>query len=286
MHFKPVISEFQFYSRKASPSPLLGEISSPFKQKDVEFEEYKQYVMGDDAHAIDWRASLRAGKLLVRKSTQMRNLSLLFLMDVSESMLFSSHSKLKCEFAAELIAALTFHFLRHSNSVGFAFFTNKIFQFLPPDIGMRRYFLITKLLKNPSFYGGPFNLTHTLNFLQDKLQPNTVVIIVSDFLGMEKNWKTAVKSACGKFDVRCFVVRDPRDMKLEKRVGRVIFSDPFSTKRVFADVEQLMDDYKGEAYRQLMDVRTTFNHYGGKTLLLETDKPFVKPVVNFLASPY
>lgn len=252
----------------------------------MEFEEYKQYVMGDDANSIDWRASLRAGKLLVRKSTQMRNLSVLFLMDVSESMLFSSHSKLKCEFAAELIAALSFHFLRHSNSVGLAMFTDKVFKFIPPDIGMRRYFLVTKLLKNPSLYGGGMNMTHTLNFLHEKLLPNTVIIMVSDFLGMEKNWENAVKGACGKFDVRCFMIRDPRDMELEKKVGRVIFSDPFSSRRVFADVEQLVDDYKGEAYRQMMNVRRTFSQYGGKSLLLVTDKPFVKPVVNFLANPY
>src|SRR3989344_8757002 len=64
----------------------------------VEFDGFRSYSSDDDASAIDWRASRRANKLLVRQYIEERNLSVVFAVDVGEHMVFGSTEKLKCEF--------------------------------------------------------------------------------------------------------------------------------------------------------------------------------------------
>ena len=82
---------------------------SAYRGRGLEFEGFRTYLPGmDDAKDIDWKSSLRSRDLLVRVLKEERNLSIFILFDVSDSMLYSSNPKLKCEYAAELVATLAY----------------------------------------------------------------------------------------------------------------------------------------------------------------------------------
>src|SRR6056297_3170557 len=85
---------------------LQGEWSTTFKGHGMEFAGFREYTYGDDASQIDWKASLRSKSTLVREFEDYKNFNVFFLFDVGNSMFFSSHKTLKCEFAAEVIYVL------------------------------------------------------------------------------------------------------------------------------------------------------------------------------------
>ena len=72
---------------------LVGNLESDFKNRGFEFEDYREYTQNDDAERIDWKATLRANQLLVRQTTEEKSVNVLFMIDVSNSMLFRSEER-------------------------------------------------------------------------------------------------------------------------------------------------------------------------------------------------
>ena len=95
---------------------MSGELASKLRGRGIEFEDYRDYNTYDDANRIDWRASQRAQRLLVRQYKLDVNFNAFFLIDTSESMLFSSQKKLKCEYAAEVANTIFYGILTSGNS--------------------------------------------------------------------------------------------------------------------------------------------------------------------------
>src|SRR3989339_852812 len=88
-----------------------------FRGKGLEFEGFRSYSPDDDASDIDWKASSRAQELLVKQYKEERDLKIVFMLDVGSNMVFGSTKKIKCEYALELIAALTNLMLYFNESI-------------------------------------------------------------------------------------------------------------------------------------------------------------------------
>lgn len=281
--FKPLIKKLEFYSKRFAESEYTGEYRSFNRLKGVEFEDYKTFIRGDDATLIDWKASLRSKKILIRQYTPMKNLDILILVDVSNSMLFSSVDKLKCEYAAEIAASLSFYFLKSDDLVGIVLFNNKIVKYLPPNLGSKQFFLITRILSNPEFYGGGFDLSNAAAHINNFIRRGAVVVIISDFIGLEEKWEKAIQILSKYADVRAVIIRDPNDMVLKEKVGHVVISDPFSKKMLLVDLDKIRIDYESNARKMLAEIKNTLKKNRVDSIELETDKPFVDPIIKFFS---
>src|SRR3990167_5649866 len=94
-------------------SPLLDQLIEHLKQttldEDIEkssfslrksfaspswdFAGYREYSQGDDAKQIDWKASVRTKKVLIKEYEEIQTLNVLFLVDISESMTLGTGKK-------------------------------------------------------------------------------------------------------------------------------------------------------------------------------------------------
>lgn len=283
LDFKPLIKKLEIFTKKFIESEYSGEHKSFYRHKGVEFEDYKTFVAGDDATLIDWKASLRSKKLLIRQYTQMKNLNIFILIDVSDSMLFSSIDKLKCEYAAEVAASLSYYFLKSDDKVGIVLFNNKLVKYLPPDIGSKQFFLITKVLSNPDFYGGGFNLTTPISYINNFIRHGAIVIIISDFIGLEEKWESAIQILSKNSEITGIIIRDPADMRINEKIGHAIISDPLSDKVMFVDLDKMRLDYERNAKQRLDEIQHVLKKSRSESIKLETNKPFVNPIVTFFS---
>lgn len=279
LNLKPLIKELEVYTKKGFFAGFAGEYLSAFKGRGLEFTGFKDYDISQDATNIDWKASLKAGKLLVRELVEERNLEVLFLFDVSSSMSFASVDKLKNEYAAELIATLSFAILNAGDAVGMVMFTDKIVKFLSPRLGNRQYYLMTQALINPKLYDGKFDLVKVLNFIGGILRGRSIVILVSDFIGLKGDWKRAFAMVGAKYEFIGIMVRDPGDDFMPD-VGQVVISDPFSEKEVVVNTSSIRKEYNAFTKRQVTEIEEIFKKVGADFVHLTTDKPFIKPVID------
>src|SRR5512143_2771425 len=73
-------------SRRLVTDVMAGGYVSVFRGAGLEVEEVREYVEGDDPRAIDWNVTARAGRPFVKTYVSERQLTVLFLLDLSASM--------------------------------------------------------------------------------------------------------------------------------------------------------------------------------------------------------
>ena len=87
------IQGFHFKTRHLANDMFAGQYESAFKGRGMEFVEVREYQPGDDIRAIDWNVSARFGHPFVKVFKEERELTVVFLLDLSGSTLFGTRNK-------------------------------------------------------------------------------------------------------------------------------------------------------------------------------------------------
>lgn len=254
-----------------------------FRGKGLEFDGYRKYMPDDDASMIDWKASKRSDKLLVKKYIEERDLRILFVIDVSDNMVFGSTKKIKCEYAVELSTALSHLILTSGDKVGFVLFNDKIVMKVLPAGGLKQFNIMVHHLTDPLIYSGGSDISGTIKFLTDYLDKSiSCVIIISDFINLEKSKTDIFKRFFYKFETIGIMIRDPRDKTLPNIKGEVVLQHPVTKKKILIDPSIIRKKYEKNAIEQENMVKELFLKNNADLLYLLTEKPFVPDLASFL----
>lgn len=261
---------------------IVSRYRSVFKGRGLEFEDYRAYTTQDDASRIDWKASTRANQLLVKLFREERELDVYILLDASSSMIFGSTEKLKLEHAAEVAAAFAYTVIEAGDKAGLVMFNDKISKIVPASVGKKHFQILLSSLVNPNFYGGGYNLQKAMNFIMRISKKRGLVIIISDFIGLEKGWEKALKLSTVKFDVIGIMVRDPRDQVMPKEdVGQFVIQDAYSESSLLIDPKKIAEGYAKYAKREEEVLKRVFLNCNADLVTISTDESFIKPLIEY-----
>ena len=278
----PHLKKIQFKARRDVLNRMLeGNWSTIFKGEGLEFAGYRAYTYGDDASKIDWGASLRAHETLVRELEEYHNFNIFFLIDVSNSMLFSSTGKLKAEYAAELTFSLCYAMMQTGDAIGLGLFTDRLIAKVAPSQGKGVYYRIMRELINPKNYGGNFDFTRALQYVRSFLKERSVIVIISDFIGLKEGWHRYINILSRMYDIIAIMVRDPRDSVMPLVSGQYLIEDPYSNERIYIDSHQYMKRYAAETRKEEEFIRSSFEKAKLGFVSLKTDEDFQEPIVKY-----
>ncbi len=267
--------------KKILQNAMSGELVSSLKGRGIEFEDFRDYTSFDDAIRIDWRASQKSQRLLVREYKIDINFNVFFIIDTSESMLFASTKKLKCEYASEVVNSIFYGLLSSGNSVGFGLFNGNKTRVVKPLMGKKQFHLYTKEITNPENYGGKKDFSRALQHTLSILDRKALVFLISDFIDMSKELERYLKIISQVHEVIGIMIRDPRDIELPKDAGQILLQDPNSDEKIYIDAKQYSKLYNEYNAKQLELIRTIFHKNKSKLLELRTDQRYFNPLLKF-----
>ena len=102
-------------SRRVFPGKLQGERRSKARGRSVEFEDYRQYVPGDDLRHIDWNVFARLDRFFIKIFQEEQDLAVHLVLDASASMDAGNPNKLLV--AQRIAMALGYSALAGNNRV-------------------------------------------------------------------------------------------------------------------------------------------------------------------------
>src|ERR671922_493610 len=97
---------------------LSGMHKSPYHGFSVEFAQHREYVPGDDIKHVDWKVYGRTGRFYLKQYEEETNLALWLLLDMSESVKYSSAAVSKFDYRGMAAAAMAYLTLHQADSVG------------------------------------------------------------------------------------------------------------------------------------------------------------------------
>lgn len=107
-----------FAPRQPARSAMNGRHASRLRGRGLSFEELRAYLPGDDVRALDWKATARSGRPLVRVTSEERDRPALIVVDQRMSMFFGTVLNMKAVTAAEAAALAAFRILDQGDRVG------------------------------------------------------------------------------------------------------------------------------------------------------------------------
>ncbi len=251
--------------------------------KGLEFEAYRDYTQDDDSSLIDWKASMRTNKILVKQYKEERNLKIMFLVDVSDNMVLGSTEKLKCEYSAEIMTAFAHLIITTGDKVGSIFFSDKIKSHSAPEGGRRNFHKIVDEITNADLYGGAQDLDMAFEYVLDYLGRNIdSLVIISDFISFSQNTKKKLEFIAQKFETVLLSVRDPLDNTLPDFRGEISIQDPRTGQQILLDPRIAKGLYEKYAFEQQEIIRKLSEANGVDFLEIITSEPFVPALAEIL----
>lgn len=259
---------------------LVGAYHSAFKGRGMDFEEVREYQIGDDVRAIDWNVSARTGITHVKKYREERELTMVLVVDVSASGIIGSGLQSKKDLAAEIASVLAFSAMRNSDRVGLILFSSEVEHYIPARKGRSHVFsMIRDILYREPVHAGT-SCQKALHFLNHVFPRRAIVFFISDFL--DEGFERDLKVTNQKHDVIAIQIVDPLESQLPQ-AGWVILEDAETGELVELNTNdpRIRDKHERTALAQLESRRRMLRRAGLDLIETETDKPYITAIKSF-----
>ena len=297
------VGKIRILTNKLIDDQLSGDYHSTFKGQGVEFDEVRPYIAGDDVRSIDWNVTARTGVPYIKRFSEERELTILFMVDVSGSQSYGSVRRSKAELAAEVTALLALTAIRNQDKIGLILFSDKIVKYIPPRKGRDSVMrLVREVLAAEDDAEGGTDIGAALKFLNGVQKRRAVVFLVSDFLLANQapltphqspstnhqapstnhqapDYERLLRATARHHDMVCVPVADPAEAALPD-VGLVEMEDPETGDLVLVDTSSasVRRAFAEKAAADQEELVRFFRKTGIDTLPIATDKPYIDGV--------
>ena len=274
------VQKIQIVANRAVNDIFAGQYKSVFRGRGMEFDEVRQYQPGDDIRTIDWNVTARTGDCFIKRYCEERELTVLFVVDVSASGLFGSVQQSKLERALEIVALLMFSALKNNDKVGLVTFCSQVVEFIPPRKGKAHILRLIRQLVDQSPLAGETDLQGALEFVNRVQKRRAVLFVVSDFLGPWPRKTLAVTNR--RHDVTGIVIADRREAELPD-VGFITLRDAETGETVELDTRhrRVRDLFAAQADTRQEALASEFRKVGVDQLEIKTQGDYTAELRRF-----
>lgn len=277
------VRKIEIKTKGLSHNIFAGEYHSAFKGRGMSFSEVREYQYGDDIRDIDWNVTARFNKPYVKVFEEERELTVMLLIDLSESLDFGTVKQTKRDMLTEIAATLAFAAIQNNDKIGVIFFTDKVEKFIPPKKGSKHILYIIRELLNFEPQSNGTDIAASLQFLTNAIKKRCTAFVISDFID-DKDFRNAMTIANRKHDVAAIQVYDRRLVELP-RIGLMRVYDAENGHEVVIDtssskVQRALREWWNGRCRILEE---TFRKSRVDHVSIRTDQDYVKGLMNLFA---
>jgi len=266
-------------TRKLSNQIFSGSYHSAFKGRGISFSEVREYQYGDDVRSIDWNVTARHDKPYIKVYEEERELTMMLLIDVSQSSFFGTQNEFKNHIIAEISGVLAFSAITNNDKVGVIFFSDKIEKFIPPKKGKTHILRIISEIYDFHPKQTGTNIGDALKYFNNVVKKKSIAFLLSDF--MNTGFDDALKIAGKKHDLIGLHVYDERESALPD-MGLAKITDAETNKELWIDTsdKRVRDNYAKWFYENQKRLKTLFGKSGSELVSIRTDESYIIALMN------
>jgi len=225
------VRRIEVQSKRLVASALAGGYRSVFRGSGLEFDEVREYVSGDDPRAVDWNVTARVGKPFIKKYVDERELTVVFLLDLSASMDHGFGHFTMRQMAARISGCLALSAVRNNDKVGFIGFSQQVDKYVPARKGSRHALSVIRDSLALRGASPTSNLSSALDFAGSVLRGHATMFLISDFCS--DGWQQSLPLCARRHDLIAVRLLPPEFETLPPLSLRAV--DPESGRKLWLD---------------------------------------------------
>ena len=277
------VRQIEIKTRGLSNNIFAGQYHSAFKGKGMSFSEVREYQYGDDVRDIDWNVTARQNKPYIKVFEEERELTVMLLIDVSNSLDFGSVKQMKKDMVTEIAATLAFSAIQNNDKIGVIFFSDRIEKFIPPKKGRKHILYIIRELLDFKPESKRTDIKMAVEYLTNVIKKRCVTFMLSDFID-DNDYRNALTIANRKHDIVAIQVYDRRLAELPD-VGLMKVRDAETGHEQWIDTSsaKLRNAHHARWKERQVRLAETFTKSNVDSVSVGTDQDYVKSLLNLFA---
>ena len=243
----------------------------------------REYQYGDDVRLIDWNVTARNRKPFVKVFEEERELTVMLMIDVSQSSFFGTQNDFKNHLIAEISGVLAFSAITNNDKVGVLFFSDHIEKFIPPKKGKSHILRIISDIYDFHPQGKGTNLPEALKYFSSMVKKKSIVFLLSDFMSQAnaEEMRKAVNIVARQHDLIGLHIYDEREVRLPD-VGLIHVLDSETGKEQWVDTsnKQLRMAYEKKFVDNQRQTRELFAKSGAQLESIDTEANYAVSLMN------
>lgn len=274
------VRELEIVSRKISTHLFSGQYHAAFRGKGMRFREVREYYPGDDIRFIDWNVSARYAHPFSKVFEEERELSIMLIIDISESSLFGTVKRRKLDLMTEVAAILTFSAINNNDKVGVILFSDRVEKYIPPKGGKEHALYIVRELLTATPKRCKTNISEALNFFNKNSRQKGIAFLLSDFI--DDNYEHHLRVLSQRHDLIGLRVYDKMDSQLPD-IGLIKAEEAETGKTAWIDTSDAVtrQQYHQSFMQESVKCKNIFSKAGSELLHLQTNEDYVKVLQQF-----
>lgn len=277
------VRKIEIKTRGLSNNIFAGQYQTAFKGRGMAFSEVREYQYGDEPRDIDWNVTARMNKLYTKVFEEERELTVMLLVDISNSLNFGTSVCMKRDMVTEIAATIAFAAIENNDKVGLMFFSDRIEKFIPPKKGRKHILYLIRELIDFEPESNATNISVPLEFLMGAVKKRCTAFLMSDFID-ENDYKNALTIANRKHDLVAIQVYDKRMEELpdtglmkvlDAETGQSIYLDT-SSKAVRTAHRKWFEENRAR-------IKDTLTRSRVDSISIRTDQDYVKALMDLFA---
>ena len=277
------VRKIEIKTRGLSHNIFAGQYHSAFKGRGMSFSEVREYQYGDDVRDIDWNVTARFNKPYIKVFVEERELTVMLLVDLSDSLDFGTQVQTKREMLTEIAATIAFAAIQNNDKIGVIFFTDRIEKFIPPQKGRKHILYIIRELLNFEPQSKGTDIKVPLEFLTNALKKKCTAFLLSDFI-CNSDYRNAMTIANRKHDLVAIQVYDRRLADIPD-IGLLKVRDAETDEEMYIDTSsaKVREHQRQWWNEQSMKLKEILNRSRVDSVSIRTDQDYVKALMGLFA---
>lgn len=272
------IRQIELHTKRLLRGALVGDSRSAIKGTGFEFDQIRDYQLGDDVRFIDWKSSTRMNTLLIKQYIEERSRTIIIAVDVSGSGKFGSLANLKQDTIAQVASVLALVANSGKDRVGLLLFSDTIETYLPPARGRSHVQKIMEMVFAYTPQKTKTNITNVFKQFAQLKYKDMVGFIISDFIDdyLEQAY---IAPICKKYDIIGIRCLDSHEQALPS-LGFIPMEDPETGEDIVIDLRN------GQPITNFLTTRITeqsktYKKYGLHMFDITNNDEFVGDLIKF-----
>ena len=207
---KDGLKRYKTISTKKTTSRVLdGSYNSIYKGRSMNFDELREYVPGDDVKDIDWKATSRSQKVLIRQYIAEKKHNIMLVMDTNRRMLAdTSEGEEKREVALIGGGSLAYMVTSNGDYVSAIYSDGEKMCRFPFRMGFLNLETILSGYNKAVNLKNNSNIDQSLEYIIRNIRRRMIVVIVTDMEGISKVSESLLRQLILVHDVLLINVSD------------------------------------------------------------------------------
>lgn len=278
-YIRKIKANISIYASKKTANILDGEYTSIYKGRSMEFDDLREYVLGDDIKDIDWKSTARSGSTLIRRYVAEKKHNIMLVLDTDSKMLADTQAvEPKREVVLMTAGSIAYIANQHGDDIGAIYAKDKAIAYHPFKSGLNHIENILYHYDNMVQQHKHTSLEKSLNYITRYVKRKMIIFVFTDLEGMDQIQENTLKRLAYANDLLFVNIKDSYmtgknayDMDENSYIPEIILKD---TK-----LHQLEKQVKEEVY---LNCIRKFKKYKISVTTIDSEKEIVTKIIDLL----